>query len=194
MPMLRKFRFSNSVFANDPPVDGSSGGGGSNPTKPNPPEPETFSKDYVRELRQESASYRTRAQEAERIAKEATDKAKADLETAENKVKEAATAAEQRIIRAEMKAAAIKAGMVDLDGLKLADLSGVKLNEAGEVEGADELMAALKEAKPYLFASSQSTSQTSQKPPKKDDSKPKTAKDMTDEEWKAEKRKHGLTR
>ena len=193
MPMLRKFRFSHSVFANDGAGDGSAGGGGAPASKPNPPEPETFSKDYVRELRQESASYRTRAAEAERIAKEATDKAKADLEAAENKVKEAATAAEQRIIRAEMKAAAIKAGMVDLDGLKLADLSSVKLNEAGEVEGADELMTKLKEAKPYLFASNQSTSNPGQKPPKKDDSKPKTAKEMTPEEWKAEKRKHGLT-
>lgn len=190
MAKLRKFRFDQFVFRADGEGDGGNGG---NPA-PKSTEPETFSKDYVRELRQESASYRTRAQEAERVAKEATDKAKADSDAATAKVTEANTAAEQRIIRAEMKAAALKAGMVDLDGLKLADLSGVKLNEAGEVEGADELMAALKEAKPYLFASSQSTSQTSQKPPKKDDSKPKTAKDMTDEEWKAEKRKRGLTR
>ena len=30
--------------------------------------------------------------------------------------------------------------MIDLDGLKLADLSSVKLTEAGEVEGAEALM------------------------------------------------------
>lgn len=192
MAKLREFRFSHLVLANDG-GDGGSGGGAPAP-KPNPPEPETFSKDYVRELRQESASYRTRAAEAERIAKEATDKAKAEAEAAESKVKEATAAAEQRIIRAEMKAAAIKAGMVDLDGLKLADLSTVKLNDKGEVEGADELMKALKEAKPYLFSTTQSTSQTSKAPPKKDDSKPKTAKEMTAEEWAAEKRKHGLNR
>ncbi len=166
-------------------------------------EPETFSKDYVRELRHENAGYRLKAQEAERksqeaeaAAKKATEEAEARVkkasEEAEGKIKEVHTASEQRIIRAEMKAAAIKAGMVDLDGLKLADLSKIKLNEQGEVEGAEALMEEMKKAKPYLFQAGSSTSHAGDPPPKKKDDKAKTAKDMTDAEWAKEKKKHGL--
>ena len=78
----------------------------------------------------------------------------------------AQTAADQRIIRAELKAEALKAGMVDLDGLKLADLSKVKLNDAGEVEGADALMTELKKSKPYLFGTPGTTSNTTTNAPK----------------------------
>ena len=198
MAMLRKFRFSQFVFRAD--GDGEGSGGGSTAAKPQEPNPLTTMpmdlvpdewKDHVRDLRRENQSLRERTKaedEIERRAKDA-EKKSADLE---GRVTETEKRANERIIRAELKASALKAGMVDLDGLKLADLSTVKLNEAGEVEGADELMKALKEAKPYLFATTQSTSNTSKAPPKKDDSKPKTAKDMTPEEWKAEKRKHGL--
>lgn len=102
-------------------------------------------------------------------------------------------AVDQRVIRAELKAAAIKAGMVDLDGLKLADLSTVKLNDAGEVEGADALMEAMKKAKPYLFKKTTSTSHTG-RPPEKNVPTRKSAKDMTNDEWSAEKKRLGLRR
>jgi hypothetical protein len=46
-----------------------------------------------------------------------------------------------------LKAAALKAGLVDLDALALADTS----KDDGTARGAAELVAALKEAKPYLF-------------------------------------------
>ena len=59
--------------------------------------------------------------------------------------------ARERLIRAEMKAEAIRAGMVDLDGLKLADTSGLTVDEAGEVQGAAALMQSLRKAKPWLF-------------------------------------------
>lgn len=168
---------------------GGEGGGGGGGGKPAPkPEPETFSKDYVRELRHENAGYRLKAQEAEKKAQDAEAAAKKAAEEADGKVKEANTAAEQRIIRAELKAAALKAGMVDLDGLKLADLSKIKLNEQGEVEGADELMEEMKKSKPYLFQSGSSTSST-EKPPKKDDPKPKKATEMSKEEYEAEKKR-----
>lgn len=150
--------------------------------------PESFSREYVQELRHESASYRTKAQENERKAQEAEERAKKAAEEADAKIKEASTAAEQRIIRAELKAAALKAGMVDLDGLKLADLSSVKLNEQGEVEGAEALMEAMKKAKPYLFQSTSSTSNTEPKP-KPQDSKPADARKLTKEEYEAEKKK-----
>lgn len=168
----------------DPP-GGGGGGGGNNPPAPAPApaprDPETFSKDYVRELRNESAGYRLKYQETE-AAKKAAEEAAAKAATdADAKVKAAQEAADQRIIRAELKAAAIKAGMVDLDGLKLADLSGVNLNEAGEVEGAEALMEALKKSKPYLFgAPSSSTPGT---PPSPKTPEAKKATEMTDEEY-----------
>jgi hypothetical protein len=157
-------------------------------TAPAKPEPQTFSHEYVKELRAENASYRTRAQEAAAKAEAAEAAAKKAGEEAEAKAVAREQAANDRVIRAELKALAVAAGMVDMDGLKLADLSKVKLNDAGEVEGATELMTALKEAKPYLFKDSTTTSST-QKPPAKKDDAPKSAKEMTKEEYAAEKRK-----
>ena len=57
----------------------------------------------------------------------------------------------ERLVRAELKAHALRAGMVDLDGLKLLDTSGVTLNERDEVVGAEPLMAEMRRAKPWLL-------------------------------------------
>ncbi|AVA33356.1 hypothetical protein C3Z06_06770 [Cupriavidus metallidurans] len=163
----------------DPPTGG---GGGGNPPAPAPaPAPETFSKEYVHELRKENQGYRLKFQESEGKAKAAEEAASKANTDADAKVKAAQEAADQRVIRAELKAAALKAGMVDLDGLKLADLSGVKLNEAGEVEGAEALMEALKKSKPYLFGAP-STS-THGDPPKPKNPEAKKATEMTEEEY-----------
>jgi hypothetical protein len=54
-------------------------------------------------------------------------------------------------ITARVKVAALKAGLIDLDWLKLVDTSKVTLGAYGSVQGSDELIAELKEAKPYLF-------------------------------------------
>ncbi|MDB5966474.1 MAG: hypothetical protein JWQ72_2974, partial [Polaromonas sp.] len=140
------------------PEPGEGGGGNPPPPAPVPPEPETFSKDYVRELRAENKGWRLKATQLETerdTHKTAAEKAAAD---AEGKITAAQQAANDRIIRAELKTSALKAGMVDLDGLKLADLTKVKLNAAGEVEGADELMVELKKAKPYLLTGASTSS------------------------------------
>lgn len=165
---------------------GEDDGGGAAAAAATKPEPETFSKDYVRELRHESAGYRTKAQDAEKKAQEATDAAAKATKEADDKIAAATTAANDRIVRAELKAEAIKAGMVDLDGLKLADLSKVKLNDAGEVEGAEALMEEMKKAKPYLFSTSTTTTSTEKKPPPKGDEKVDVTK-MTAAEYKAHK-------
>ncbi len=163
------------------------------PPNPSPATPvETFSKDYVRELREENKGWRLKATEQEqaaKAAKEAADKAASD---ATAKIAEATTAAEQRVIRAEIKAAAVKAGMIDLDGLKMLDLSGVKLDENGEVIGADELLADAKKAKPYLFGDAK-TSSTSKAPEPKAPA-PINALEMTDAEFEAAKAKLGSRR
>jgi hypothetical protein len=79
--------------------------------------------------------------------------------------------------------------MVDLDGLKLLDLSSVKLNDNGEIDGADALMAAAKTSKPYLFGAVGNTSNP-QTPPTPKAPEVKSAKDMTPEEYRAERAKY----
>jgi hypothetical protein len=154
----------------------------------------SFSLEYVQELRAENAKYRTNAKDAKDAAEAADKRAKDAEAAAEAKAKAANDAANARIIRAELKAVAIKAGMVDLDGLKLADLASVKLDDKGEVVGAEELMAALKTAKPYLFQQAPtSTTQTQQTPPKKEDPKPFDARTATDEERAAKARELGIS-
>lgn len=157
-------------------------------TPPAPKEPETFSREYVQELRAENASYRTRANEAKAAAEAAEVAKAAALTESEAKVTAATTAANERVIRAELKAVAVKAGMVDLDGLKLADLSKVTLDDKGEVQGADDLMKALKESKPYLFGTTTSTTHAGNPPPATPPAA-KLAKDMTKEEYAAAKAK-----
>ncbi len=154
------------------------------------PAPETFSKDYVRELREENKGWRLKASEHEQAAKAAHEAAEKAKTEAEAKITEATTAAQARVIRAEIKAAAIKAGMIDLDGLKMLDLSGIKLNDAGDVEGAEALLDAAKKAKPYLFGDAK-TSQTSPAPKPKEPTD-KTAKEMTDDELRSFEKQHGI--
>lgn len=176
--------------------DGTGGGGGGG-TPPaggthhaggNPDDSrETFSREYVKELREENKGWRLKASQLERERDEHKTAAERAAAEAEGKVKEAHTAAEQRVIRAELKAEALKAGMVDLDGLKLADLSKVKINDAGEVEGATELMEELKKAKPYLFGTTQNSS-TPGNPPNPKPPAAKKATEMTEEEYAAARR------
>lgn len=188
MPYIKHFKLFNQ--AGDDGA-GAGGGGADSGGQQTPAKPETFSREYVTELRGENATYRTKAKEAAEKADLAEAAAKKAQEDADAKTKEAEAKANERIIRAELKAEAIKAGMVDLDGLKLADLSTVKLNDAGEVEGAAELMEALKKSKPFLFGSTSSTSNTGKPPEKKEDT-PKKATEMDDKEWAEQRKKFGL--
>lgn len=79
------------------------------------------------------------------------DELRARAEVLEQKLNDLQEQSKTRLIRAEMKAEAIRAGMIDLDGLRLLDLSAIKLNEIGEIEDAPGLMAQFKKAKPWLF-------------------------------------------
>ena len=90
---------------------------------------------------------------------------------------------ETRLIRAELRTEALRAGMIDLDGLKLADLSAVKLNERGEVEGIGALMGRLKREKPWLFGGVSSSSRSS--PPPAQPPRQKLATEMTDADYRA---------
>lgn len=145
-------------------VEGDDNPGGNAPD--NRPAPkESFSREYVSELREENKSWRLKI--SERDTELSTLKAKvAELETgSKDALTKAEQAANDRVLRAELKAVAAKHGVVDVnDALKVLDLAGVKLDEKGDLIGADELFDAAKKAKPYLFAAV-STSSTSKTPP-----------------------------
>jgi len=100
----------------------------------------------------------------------------------EARLAELARAHEARLIRAELKSAALAAGMIDLDGLKLADLSGLSIDESGEIAGAEALLAELRRAKPWLFAAPSSSSTAAPPPPA---GPARHALEMTDAEYRA---------
>jgi hypothetical protein len=106
---------------------------------------------------------------------------RARAEALERQLGELQRDARHRLIQAELKAEALRAGIIDLDGLKLADLSGVTLTPEGEVVGGGAVIAALKRSKPWMFASA-STSAAA-KPPAAQPPRQKLATEMTDEEY-----------
>jgi hypothetical protein len=166
-------------------------------------EPETFSRDYVQELRRENEQWRYKARGYESEAA----KAREDLEAAQREwdetaakarkdaqvaIADARRAAHARIIQAELKAAALAVGMIDVEGLKLLDTSRVELNEEGNIVIPAALFADAKKAKPWLFgqASTSSTAAT----PKIEPLKNKSVREMDDKERRAFEREHGIYR
>ena len=147
----------------------------------------TFTYDDLRELRNESAGYRKKAKAHEteiETLRASLEAAKSEINTTKESLTAVEKAAQDRLIRAELKAHAVKAGMIDLDGLKLLDLSGLKLTDTGDVEGAEAIFAKAKETKPYLFGSNTSTTSTA-KPPEQQPAVTKHARDMTAAEFAA---------
>jgi hypothetical protein len=101
----------------------------------------------------------------------------------ERRLKEIEATTAARLIRAELKAEAVRAGIVDLDGLKLLDSSAVKLNEQGDVEGVATLIMQLRRAKPWLFGGASSSSAAAAPPAQAPEGKPATK--MSYDEWQA---------
>lgn len=99
----------------------------------------------------------------------------------ERRLAEVEAAAHSRVVRAELKAEAVRAGMVDLDGLKLVDTGKVRVDEKGEVVGADTVMRELKRAKPWLFSAGSSSSTAGA--PAAQPPKPRLATEMKFDEW-----------
>jgi hypothetical protein len=101
----------------------------------------------------------------------------------ESQLLEAEETTRARLMRAELKAHAVQAGMIDLDGLKLIDTDELRLSSSGEVEGAAALMISLRRKKPWLFGDVSSSSAAT--PPSSAPLKKKLATEMTTEEWRA---------
>jgi multidrug efflux pump subunit AcrA (membrane-fusion protein) len=95
---------------------------------------------------------------------------------------------------ADLRVAAIKAGIVDLDALGLVDRSALKVGPDGKLVDPDAVMAELKAAKPYLFGAPGTTppprSNTNPTPPPEPTAKPKRAIDMTRDEYQAAVKAH----
>jgi len=88
-----------------------------------------------------------------------------------------------RMIRADLKAEALRAGMIDLDGLRLVDVTAVELGEDGQVKGGEALMKSMRRLKPWLFGLA-STSSTAAAPPALPPEQ-KSAMQMSVDEWRA---------
>lgn len=87
----------------------------------------------------------------------------------------------QRLVHSELKSHALRAGLIDLDALKLIDTTTLQLDDRGELADAARLMTDLKRTKPYLFGAA-NTSTASAAPP----TTPPVAKramQMTHAEW-----------
>lgn len=85
------------------------------------------------------------------------------------------------LTRAELKTLAVRAGMVDLDGLNFLDITSFKLDANGEIEHSERIMTDLRRAKPWLFHTANSST-TAPTPP----ATPPIAKratSMTHAEW-----------
>jgi chromosome segregation ATPase len=97
----------------------------------------------------------TDANAAKQAHAEELERTKIDLTAratdAETKANEAGTKARDKVMMADLRVAAREAGMLDLDGLKLLDREGAKLDDDGNVTNASDLMEAMRESKPYLF-------------------------------------------
>ncbi|GAN79785.1 phage scaffolding protein [Acidocella aminolytica] len=154
----------------------------------------------LREPTRYERSLRGRVSAAEQAARDAQAKAEAAVQAAQQErdaaVAKVRTDGEARLIRAELKAEAVKAGIRDLSDLASVDVSGLKLNEAGDLEGAAEFIAKLKETKAHWFAeatgAAKGTTSNTEKAPGQTKTigaggEGKNAREMTSEEYAAAK-------
>ncbi len=107
---------------------------------------------------------------------------RARAEMAEAALQKVQLETSEKLIRAGLKAEAIRAGMVDLDGLKLLDLSEVKLDAHGEIADAPALLSQLKRVKPWLFGAAMSSSVAAH-PPRPEPPRMRHANELSHEEW-----------
>ena len=103
-------------------------------------------------------------------------------EMAEAALAETKSHATAKLIHAELKAEAIRAGMVDLDGLKLLDISEFTLDRHGDVAGAEGILAGLKRAKPWLFGQGASSSAAAHAP-RPEPPRTRHANELSHDEW-----------
>ena len=150
-----------------------------------PREPSDYEKRLRRDLARTREQVRITQSERDAIVAAATRDRDETIATVRSE-------ANGRVIRAELKAHAIKAGIIDLDGLRLADTSKLSLGEDGEVVGAEALINVLRQEKPYLFSDSRAgiatgTTGQTQRPPSPASPSAVDARTLSREAWQAER-------
>lgn len=103
-------------------------------------------------------------------------------ETAEAALLRREADSDARLIRAELKVEALRAGMIDLDGLKLLDTGEVRLDADGSVVDGGMILARLKRTKPWLFGSPASSSAAAH-PPRPEPARMRHANELSHDEW-----------
>lgn len=138
------------------------------PPKGDGQEPQTFSADYVKELRAEAAKYRKAAQDA--AAKVATfeqqQMSEAErLQATAKQAQEQAQAARQELQQARAEVAIARAAAnLGVDPRKLAKLITVEFDEAGQPVGVDQAAAAVLKEWPELKAQTGATTASATNP------------------------------
>ncbi len=99
----------------------------------------------------------------------------------EASLREAREASDKRAIQSELRAEAVRRGMVDLDGLKLIEGGSVSIDAEGVVHGAAAVMTKLRHDKPWLFGAPSSSSVAGV--PSAAPVRAKLATEMTLQEW-----------
>lgn len=139
---------------------------------PAPSEPKTYDEDYVKKLRDEAASYRTRAKAAEAKAETQQNDVltkvfsalginpdpnlefEKQLSAAQLQAQAAEKRANERLIKAEVKSIGAELGIVDMDvAYLLADKDSFEVKDDGTVSGVKEALEKVVEAKPFLVSS-----------------------------------------
>jgi hypothetical protein len=121
--------------------------------------------------------------DSEPIRADALAALKAHAEALERQLQEAETNSALRLRQAELKVEAVRAGIVDLDGLKLIDGSALTSQAGDGHDDIPKIIAKLRRDKPWLFGSinSSSTAAVPQAAPMQR----KLATEMSVEEWRA---------
>lgn len=102
----------------------------------------------------------------------------------ERQMHELRSAHQAALLRVGLRHEAQRAGMIDLDGLRLVDPTTVTLDAHGELVGAVAMMTELRRAKPWLFGlgASAATSSSHAAPPAQA-TQLRRAPEMSHDEW-----------
>ena len=106
----------------------------------------------------------------------------ARVDALERQMGELRSAHQAALLRVGLRHEALRAGMVDLDGLRLVDPASVTLDAQGELVGAAAMMTELRRAKPWLFGLGAATSSSHAVPPAQP-AQVRRAPDMSHDEW-----------
>lgn len=157
-------------------------------------------REHARELRRENASLREKTKSIDEAAaqKKLDDAVAAALAQERVKTQELLDserkATHKVTINSELRVIAARMGMVNLDDLKLADASTLTVNaETGEVVGAEALLTAFKESRPYLFKEPKASSSSTETPPPKAKTEAFDARKATPEERAAKAKELGIS-